>query len=108
MAKLNVNQNQLTESQLGCVLTEIAMSAKSITRLVVMLRDSDDERDDDALQQSIEGMAERIGFMADLTLHRQPGARGRHTARKHWIGCCLPCTTKLTAVACNPAGPMKS
>ena len=76
MAKLNVNQNQLTESQLGCVLTEIAMSAKSITRLVVMLRDSDDERDDDALQQSIEGMAERIGFMADLTLHRQPGARG--------------------------------
>ena len=74
MADSTVNQTQPTSGQLGCVLNDIASTAKSIERFSVLLMGSDDERDTEALTYSIEIMAQRIGLLADSMAHELPGS----------------------------------
>ncbi len=76
MAELNVNEKQLTASQLGCVLNDIAQTAKAIERFSVMQRHAEDGRDIEALTHSIETMAQRIGLLADATADELPGSGG--------------------------------
>lgn len=76
MAENTLTQKGLSTSQIGLVLNDIAMTAKSIQRFSVMLRHEGDERSIEALTQSIETMAERIGLLADKTADECPGTLG--------------------------------
>lgn len=60
----------LTPNQLGCVLSEIATTAKAIERLAIMLNHCDDVRDIEALNVSVGNMAQRIGWAADMAMTR--------------------------------------
>lgn len=76
MAEFNVTQMQLTHCQVGCVLNDIASTANAMERFAVMLEDSDDERDSEALRVGIRGMAQRIGLLADSAADRVPQTLG--------------------------------
>ena len=76
MAELNVNEKQVTASQLGIVLNDIAATAKTIERFSTMLVLAEDGRDTEALTHSIEIMAQRIGLLADATADELPGSDG--------------------------------
>jgi hypothetical protein len=67
MAELNVTQRKLTPNQVACVLNDIAITANSIKRFSILLVDADDERDSSAMINAIGSMAERVGFLADMT-----------------------------------------
>ncbi len=76
MAETTLNEKCLSISQIGFVLNDIAMTAKAIQRFAVMLRHEEDARDIEALTQSIETMAERIGLLSDKTADECPGTGG--------------------------------
>jgi hypothetical protein len=76
MAETTLNEKCLSISQIGLVLNDIAMTAKTIQRFALMLRNEEDTRDIEALTQSIETMAERIGLLADKTADECPGTLG--------------------------------
>lgn len=65
-----------TSAQIGIVLNDIAATAQSIQRLAVALCQEEDERDIEAMRQSIEALSQRIGFLADKTASEIPGTSG--------------------------------
>ena len=65
-----------SSSQIGIVLNDIAATAQSIQRLAVALCQEEDERDIEAMRQSIEALAQRIGYLADKTASEIPGTSG--------------------------------
>jgi hypothetical protein len=76
MAESNVPEKHLTHSQVGCVLNDIAMTANAMQRFAVLLAHTDDERDIEALRVGLEGMAQRIGLLADSASDRLPESCG--------------------------------
>jgi hypothetical protein len=74
MAKETLPQKKMTDGQIDCVLSDIAVTANVIQRFSIMLSAEDDERDIDALTQGIQKLSERIGFLADMTADKRDGA----------------------------------
>ena len=87
MADSTLNQKQPTALQLGCVLNDIAMTAKAIDRLSGMLVHAEDGRDIEALTRSIETMAQRIGLLSDEMADKLPGSGGAAfgTSSAEWM-----------------------
>lgn len=68
--------NLLTPTQLDCVLSEIATTAKAIERLSILLNHCEDGRDQEALIVSVVNMAQRIGWAADMAMTRSAESIG--------------------------------
>lgn len=76
MSEVNLRERQLSPSQIGCVLNDIALTAKAMQRFAVMLVHADDERDIESLTQGLEKMAERVGLLADWAADTGVGSMG--------------------------------
>ena len=76
MAEMNLAETPVTDSQVDCVLNDIAITANTIRRFAIMLAHADDERDIEALTRGIESLAERVGLLADMTTDKRVRGSG--------------------------------
>jgi hypothetical protein len=69
MADSNVNQNLLSTSQIGILLKDIAITARSMEQCVELIQQSIDDQDNvSALGVALETMSQRIGLFAEKAL----------------------------------------
>ena len=86
MADSTVNQKQLSITQIGVILNDIAITAKSIERCANLIDQSGDDLDDiGSLTVAIEKMAQRVGFLADTAVHGTDAEIVYSTSAEDWM-----------------------
>lgn len=62
---MTTESKNMTSTQIGLVLNDIAACSQAIGRCIVMVTHSEDERDIEAIYKCIESLSERIGVLSD-------------------------------------------